>query len=316
MPYSVNELGEPTQTSEVESTILRVRKNNPNGTYTEFVITGLLVGSLVYKTRMVYQGLRKAHLNGDEFTRMYIPVLKTPMSKLRYREQRYVAYYCMNLSVFTVYKRELRWFERTWVRVLFKVIKWSLVLGALVVSIWSGTPIPTALMNMALAYIGTWLLGKILIAVVDWMGIENAFILAVIAVTLIVIGVATGNIKIGTAIDLLKLSTKHLEAIEQVSISELEKIALDMENLIQSYNEQEQEYKDKLEALNNSSEWLMVGSTQTFNVDFNESPTDFINRCMLPTRSTDLSVQMIPNYVSSMLQLPKSDNNIRGFDYE
>ena len=288
--------------------ILRKPTNRNNTHYIEIRVHGLETSNNIYKNRWVTSGLRKAQEDIDpetgKFNRMYVPLLLDVLNTLPYREQRGVSYYAMNLSVFTVYIRDKRFWERGWFRKIVVAATVVIAVAIFISTVGAGTSVSAALISMAISYAIGYVVLKGLIWLTDKIGIENSFILAVIVVAAVVVGLMTGKINLTTAMEILKLSTRHLEAVTVVSQDQLDEIRADTVDLIKNYAEKKKELDEKWDSLNSSIDWTTYHSYR-FENDFNESPEEFISRCLVGADSTRLSLEVVSNFVDIMLELPK-----------
>lgn len=284
---------------------LILRKQINNESYIEVKIHGLLhlsdIINNIYVIRDLEDSLKEPTETDEGDSGFYIPLSKTIVDRLKLKAKKQVLYASLILPIYMVKVEKIKWYQRGAFKSLLKI-------AAIVITIYtmdfSGTAlqIATAIASQIITII---IINQLLVFAVEILGIENAFIAAVVATLVAVYGGGYNANGLPWAQELLKLSLLSFNSIGSVIQDEFVKLQNEISNFLQDAREIQEDIDNAAALLDNSKySFLDVASGRMY---FNpyETPDQFYNRSAYDQNPGVKSFDMLYNYVDRMLKLPE-----------
>jgi hypothetical protein len=277
-------------------------------TYEEVVVNGLVHITTGRDGVQYVVPLKEAYESkqlGEDGTSngLFIPLSKPIMDTMTLLQQSTVAYDALNLVVYTSDVIKIKWYQKPIVGQLLKLT--AIVIT--VVSLGTANNLSAALVALAVNLAVMIVLTVILKFAVKILGEEFALwaALIMIAVSVYYGGYGTEN-TLPWAQDLMMVATATINATNQVTIDNLKKIQIEMDDFLKTAKELEEEIKELESMLHpKGTEGLLELVRNIYVFDSRETPDMFFNRTIHETNPGVRSLDMIGNYVERLLQLPK-----------
>lgn len=304
-----------------ETSDIIFRKQISETEYTELTINGLMHTTYIYKGKYVRKTIEiSAELDeqGNQVDNgFYIPLHKGAFDSLGAITKVDVYYEAVILIIYAINKQKLKWYQTG----AFKAI---LVVIAIIWTIYSmgsdgGSALGSALgvaEGTAAAYIAAivqvaaigYVSGIAIKALVDVLGIENTFILAVVAV---VAAVVTYNAEIAlsylpSAETLLMTGTSLFQGVNEVVVDEIMDVQRELSDFLKDAAEWQEEIDEARDLLGTEeyNPLMFVRAPLVYSV--NESTESYYNRTVHTGNPGVLSLDAVGSFVDNLLMLPNT----------
>lgn len=289
-----------------EKSKLVLRKQLTSDTYGEVVIqdlrhiTSILTGHNVI--RYLEDSVNEPTNEDESDSGFYIPLSKTVVDRLPMIARKQVLYASFILPIYTVQRVKIKWYQTGAFRALLVIaaIVWTVITAGAD----GGTALEIAI-TLATQIITAIIIGEILKVAIDVLGIENAFIIAVImtAVALYNGGFDTNGLP--WAQELLQLSLLSFNSIGAVINDEFVKLQNEMTEFLLTAKEIQEEIDEAEALLNNSKYDFYTLSKGGLYFNPNETPDQYYSRSAYDQNPGVKSFDLLYNYFDRMLMLPE-----------
>ena len=283
-----------------------LRKKLTENTYAEITINGLghateiVQGYLVYRT--LEDSLKVPDENNEADSAFYIPLSKTIVDSLPMIAKKQVLYAAFTLPIYTVQIIKIKWYQRGAFKALLLII--AVVWTIFTAGADGGSALQIAV-AVASQIITAIIISELLKIAVDVLGIENALILAIIAVTVAVYNGGYSSDGLLWAQELLQLSILSFNAISSEIQDEFVKLQNEISNFLQDTREIQEDIDNAAALLDNSKYNILDVASGRMYFNPYETPDQFYSRSAYDQNPGVKSFDLLYNYVDRMLKLPE-----------